>query len=140
MVIINFNVNNKQKEKVLKFDYNALCMVESISNISIDNMLSNPSLTNLRYLLWGGLLHANKSLTLEMVGFWIGETAKNAEKADEIYRNFLTSINTSLQESGLFKKAKSIEEEENEFIQDQENQDQDVLNESYNFNDMEKKN
>lgn len=62
------------KEYPLKFDFNALCKVEDVLNISIADLETNSSLRVLRVLVWAGLLDAIPNLTIEEAGEACQET------------------------------------------------------------------
>lgn len=54
----------------LKVDFNALCAMEEKSGKSVmkPNSWSNMKIADLRVMLWAGLRHEDKTLTLEQVG------------------------------------------------------------------------
>lgn len=56
------------KERELKFDLNALEMVEELSGTTLEKATENMSMKMLKILLFSALMHEDKELTLEHVG------------------------------------------------------------------------
>jgi len=61
------------KERNLKFNYNALIMLEEEFGIDVNDMERNMKLSDVRKLIYCGLLHEESDLTLEQVGDIIDE-------------------------------------------------------------------
>lgn len=60
-----------QKRK-LAFDFNAICTVNSLTNINLlEASVGTVDAPSIRALLYASLLHDDSSLTLEQVGSWI---------------------------------------------------------------------
>lgn len=63
---------NDGKERHLRYDYNALCLLEGELKISIVDigriMASSGTLTQIRAILWAGLIHEDEGLTQKDVG------------------------------------------------------------------------
>ena len=65
------HVINLDRERTLKYDYNALALAEKETgkNLLTDlGSLRRLSITDLRSLLWAGLLHEDPELTVEAAG------------------------------------------------------------------------
>jgi hypothetical protein len=56
------------KERILKYDLNALCLFEEHSKTTLARALNDRSMSSIRALLWAGLLHEDSLLTIEDVG------------------------------------------------------------------------
>lgn len=59
---------NADKARNLKFNYNALCMLEEDFNIDVSALDENIKLGDLRKLMYCGLVHEDSTLTLERTG------------------------------------------------------------------------
>lgn len=70
------------KERSLKFDFNALVAIEEATGGMISSLAKKGRpLRYLRVLLWAGLLHEDETLTEKQVGSWI--TPENMKMIDE---------------------------------------------------------
>lgn len=56
------------KERELKYDLNALELVEELTGQSLDKATQNLTMKTLKVLLYSGLVHEDKELTMEAVG------------------------------------------------------------------------
>ena len=56
------------RERVLRYDLNALCMFEESTKLGISEALQTRSMAAIRALLWAGLIHEDPMLTIEDVG------------------------------------------------------------------------
>lgn len=56
------------RERVLRYDLNALCMFEESTKLGIAEALQTRSMSAIRALLWAGLIHEDPLLTIEDVG------------------------------------------------------------------------
>lgn len=56
------------RERNLKFDLNALEIIEEMSGATIDKAVETMSMKTLKVLLYSGLVHEDADLTLEKVG------------------------------------------------------------------------
>ncbi|MDF2612541.1 MAG: hypothetical protein K0S71_327 [Clostridia bacterium] len=55
------------KERVLKFNLNSLVKLEEIG-VNVQSLQDNAKISDIRSILWAGLVHEDKDLTLEMIG------------------------------------------------------------------------
>lgn len=56
------------RERNLKFDLNALEIIEEMSGTTIDKAVETMNMKTLKVLLYSGLVHEDADLTLEKVG------------------------------------------------------------------------
>lgn len=56
------------RERNLKFDLNALEIIEEVSGTTIDKAVETMNMKTLKVLLYSGLVHEDADLTLEKVG------------------------------------------------------------------------
>ncbi|WP_304427740.1 hypothetical protein [Romboutsia ilealis] len=56
------------RERNLKFDLNALEIIEEMSGVSLDKAVETMNMKTLKVLLYSGLVHEDADLTLEKVG------------------------------------------------------------------------
>ncbi len=56
------------KERTLRFDFNACVAYERETGQSISALKDNPGFTSIRALIWAGLLHEEPKLTIERAG------------------------------------------------------------------------
>lgn len=54
-------------ERVLKFNLNSLVKLEEIG-VDVQGLQDNAKISDIRSILWAGLVHEDKELTLEIVG------------------------------------------------------------------------
>ena len=70
------------KERELKFDLNALEMVEELTGKTLDKATESLNMKTLKALLYSGLIHEDKELTLDYVGALVTvENLKDVSKA-----------------------------------------------------------
>ena len=76
------------KERKLRYDINAAAdMEELMGGKSLLYVLSNPiaaGFSAIRILLWGGLKHAEKGLTLQRVGLMMQEYLENGGSIEKL--------------------------------------------------------
>lgn len=98
------NLNNQEME--LRYDLNSICEFEDKSGKGLFAMLNENNLgfNLIRLLVWAGLRHKNKMLTVEIVGLWLNDSFKNGLAFDDVFQKVMKS----LQDSGLIGK---LEEE-----------------------------
>lgn len=77
------------REREIKFDLNALEMVEELSGQTLDKATKNLNMKTLKVLLFSGLMHEDAELTLEQVGALVTiENLKEVSNAlNECFRN-----------------------------------------------------
>jgi hypothetical protein len=56
------------RERALVYDLNAICSFEEATGLSVVDALRNLTMTNIRALIWAGLLVDDPALTLEQAG------------------------------------------------------------------------
>lgn len=56
------------RERTLRYDLNAMCMVEELTGESLMDLMRKPTIKNLRTVIWAGLIHEDPNLTKETVG------------------------------------------------------------------------
>lgn len=59
---------NLDKERTLLMDANALEAVENETGKTMQQLGKNPSITDLKYLVWGCLLHEDEKLSPKAIG------------------------------------------------------------------------
>ena len=68
-------INIAGKERLVRLGTNACVLFEEVTKKSLFDVLSGDvKITDVRALLWAGLLHEDKNLTLEAVGDLIDDT------------------------------------------------------------------
>ena len=96
------------KQRHLRFDFNALCALEDELGLSIaklGNILAGSvGLKDLRAIVWAGLIHEDESLSVKDVGNFL-ELGEMAEIADKIRQAF--EIAFPAEEEGKKKEAGS---------------------------------
>ena len=85
------------KTRHLRLDFNALCELEGALGMSMFKiahlMESSVSISQLRAMLWAGLLHETPDLTLTQVGVWIDDNFGGiSDLADGIRESFEASF------------------------------------------------
>ena len=60
------------KERNLYFNLNSLEIIEELTGKSIDKITENMNMKSLKAIVYAGLVHEDKSLTVEAVGEMIG--------------------------------------------------------------------
>ena len=91
-------LNLGRKERRIKFSFNSICAMEEISKQSIMTLLNEQAgFNSIRLLVWAGLRHENRGLTLDMVGLWIEEYLDEGNDFGE----FFESVVNALVESGV---------------------------------------
>lgn len=97
------------KERRLKYDYNAICMAEERSGKTIIQLLNENqmSFSAIRVLLFAGLLHQERNLTLDRVGVMMNEYLNKGKLED-----LLLHIIQGIKNSGLFNTSQIEREEE----------------------------
>lgn len=102
------------KERKLRYDINALTdMEELLHGESILSRLSNPSTASVslfRLLLWGGLKHAEKGLTLQRVGMMMQEYLNDGGTLESI----VEKVSVAVKKSNIFGGGEEEETAENE--------------------------
>lgn len=84
------------KERWVRFDYNAICDMESRSGLGIMKLMDeNAGFNTLRLLLWAGIKHENKALTPEMVGAWVQEYVNNGGKIEKLFEDAAMELGNS---------------------------------------------
>lgn len=56
------------RERVLRYDLNALCLFEEETKTSLGDALRRLTMSSLRALLWAGMIHEDPMLTIQDVG------------------------------------------------------------------------
>ena len=103
MVLINF----AGKEKEIRFDFNAICAIEEISGKPLQEVMTrgNAGFNTIRMLLWAGLRHDNKLITMEKAGELIQGYITTGRRIDDV----MIKVMVALEESGI---TSSFEENE----------------------------
>lgn len=83
------NIIVLDKERELKFDLNALELLEDMTGTTLDKATENLSMRMLKTLLYCGLVHQDKELTPDYVGSLVTmENLKDVSKAlTECFKN-----------------------------------------------------
>ena len=74
------NIIVLDKERELKFDLNALELVEEMTGVTLDKATENVSMKTLKVLLYSGLVHQDPDLTVDYVGSLVTNCFKNLQK------------------------------------------------------------
>jgi hypothetical protein len=94
------------KERQLRFDYNAVCDMETKSGMGVMKLFDeNVGFNTLRLILWAGLKHDNKSLTLDMVGNFIQSHINEHGSIDDLFEK----VAKAFVDSGIMGKQKQGE-------------------------------
>ena len=97
------------KKRHVRFGYNQLCQLEDvgipIADLGEIMADSGRTFTNIRTLLWVGLLHEDPTLTLEAVGEMI-DTSKIGEIGEVINRAITTAFPAGDEKNAAGPKAK----------------------------------
>jgi hypothetical protein len=99
---VEFNLFDRPRH--LKFDINAIADIERETKTGILNLLQHERMgfDSLRILIWGGLKHEDRSLTIEKVGELIQNyIVANQSNLFEAILLFSEKIIEALRESGL---------------------------------------
>lgn len=99
---IEFNLFDRPRH--LKFDINAIADIERETKTGIMNLLQNERLgfDSIRVLLWGGLKHEDRNLTIEKVGDLIQNyMTEHQNNLFEAIFVFTDKIIEGFKESGL---------------------------------------
>ena len=100
------------EERPLRYDINAVTDIETVfGGRSLLTMLANPaffSFSLIRAMLWGGLKHRIKGLTLDRTGLMMQEYIEGGGSLQELS----VKINEALVEAGIFKEDKDEEPSE----------------------------
>ena len=78
------------KPRTLRLDYNAMCAAEGVLGRTV--IRQEVGLSEIRAIMWAGLKHEDRALTLERVGELLGEAdlAEIMEKVGRCLNNFFT--------------------------------------------------
>lgn len=69
------------KERELKYDLNALELVEELTGVTLDKATEKVSMKTLKVLLYSGLVHQDPDLTVDYVGSLV--TMENIKEVSE---------------------------------------------------------
>ncbi|HBF7594790.1 TPA: hypothetical protein KOX39_003405 [Clostridioides difficile] len=75
------NIVVLDKERELKYDLNALELVEEMTGVTLDKATENVSMKTLKVLLYSGLVHQDPDLTVDYVGSLV--TMENIKEVSE---------------------------------------------------------
>ena len=85
----------------LRYDLNALALIEEQLNISLMNIKDLPiSMRFTRTVLWAGLLHAEPALTEHTVGSWV-DGSNFAAVSEQILRAFALGFGENGKAAGV---------------------------------------
>lgn len=84
------NVIVLDKERELKFDLNALELVEEMTGVTLDKATENVSMKTLKVLLYSGLVHQDPDLTVDYVGSLV--TMENIKEVSEALTNCFKNL------------------------------------------------
>jgi len=95
MVLINF----AGKEREIKFDFNAICAMEEIAGKPLQEIMSkgNTGFNTIRMMLWAGLRHENKMMTMDRVGEMIQGLLESGKKLEDV----MIKVMEALEKSGI---------------------------------------
>lgn len=85
------------KTRKLKFDFNAIADIEDKAKVGIGALLSEERIgfNTIRLLLWGGLKHQNKGLTIDATGSMVHEYLTNGGNPEELLESIIKAIELS---------------------------------------------
>lgn len=101
------------KERKLRYDNAAADMEELMGGKSLLYVLSNPiaaGFSAIRILLWGGLKHAEKGLTLQRVGLMMQEYLENGGSIEKLAEK----LGDAVRKSKILGEERADEESEDE--------------------------
>jgi hypothetical protein len=83
---MRFEASGKSYE--LRYDFNAICSIEDMAGLGFEDLIAQKKgvHTSVRYLLWGGLLHQNKDLTLIKTGEIIEQFYKEGKNITDVVK------------------------------------------------------
>lgn len=84
------NIIVLDKERELKFDLNALELVEEMTGVTLDKATENVSMKTLKVLLYSGLVHQDPDLTVDYVGSLV--TMENIKEVSEALTNCFKNL------------------------------------------------
>jgi hypothetical protein len=93
------------QEKRLKYDFNAIADIEEKANMSIGEMFTDEKagFHTIRLLLWGGLKHEDRGITVQRVGLLIQNHIEEGGTLAEL----LEPIGKALNNSGIVGKQRT---------------------------------
>jgi hypothetical protein len=85
------------KVRLLRYDFNAIADIEEAAQTGIGVLLGaeRVGLHSMRLLLWGGLKHEERGLTVQRVGVMVGEYLQGGGKLEELGERLAEAINAS---------------------------------------------
>lgn len=95
----------------LKYDFNAICEMENVSDMGIMEIINSNKITyTLRLMLWGGMLKENPKITLVDAGDKINELINSGKTMNDIIK----VVFKALEKGGILKNNKDQSEETEE--------------------------
>lgn len=106
------HLNVKGKEYKLRYTFNSLADIEQQAGKSITRLFEAEDLgmNTIRLLLWGGLRHNDKGVTLDRVGMIIDSFLDEKRDLEEL----MDVINDAISKSKLFENTQGESDEGNE--------------------------
>lgn len=100
---------NLDRERSLRYDLNAICMIEDRYNDVNEFLrsLQKPGpgmMTKIRFLIWAGLLHEDPELTEQDVGRMI-----DVNNMEEVQQSIMEAMKTGMPDAEESKKKKAAE-------------------------------
>jgi hypothetical protein len=85
------------KVRLLRFDFNAIADIEERAGVGIGTLLGaeRVGLHAMRLLLWGGLKHEERGLTVQRVGTLVGEYIDGGGDISALGEKLAEAINAS---------------------------------------------
>jgi hypothetical protein len=107
-------------EYKLKYDINSISDLEDKIDKSINDLIQNIGISACRSLLWAGIKHSNKYLTLKDVGAMMNNHLKNGGD----FKDLIPNIVVALKESGILgKEEENQAEDKKEISSDEKKED-----------------
>lgn len=94
-----------EKTRYLRYGFNAFCAFEEKSNKGLAEIGKNPKMSDMRVLLWAGLIHEDKKLTLERAGNLVDEYIQEGGT----FQDLMEITTKALNASGIIKDDKEEE-------------------------------
>jgi len=106
------------KERVLRFDFNAMSDFEDLMGMGVGTAFSNGQVgfRTIRALYWAGLRSKDKGLTLERTG----QMLQREMEAGTEFEALMDSIQEAIEASGLMPKSKEENDDDDEVEVDEE--------------------
>lgn len=85
------------KTRKLRYDFNALADIEDKAKVGIGALLSGERIgfSTIRLLLWGGLKHENRGLTIDVTGGMVQKYIDEGGNTEELLEKVINALELS---------------------------------------------